>query len=257
MINRFTLIIYSSLCRDDANDECLKRNASLVSIHSENELLLLRSFVRIISKSKYFWIGLRKNHFEEFSWRDGSRMDFVKWELNQPEHKTGHDCVVVNTNMKWGTERCNNGFSFICGVEKIVPHLNEPQQHKKISVAAIVITVMGLLLLSVIVTAVFIYWYFSKKPINMKNIEVTRIYSQNIRYTNDPHDERHHFINDEYQTGEYSEYSEYSENYTPLYHDTSIEPSIPQYTEILSDTRNEVYMPMNKKIPSKMYSNLD
>lgn len=90
-----------------------------MSFHSNHESLLLRFFILDKSSSKYFWIGLRKNDNGEYKWVDGSNLNFSKWEINQPEIHAGKSCVVMNLNMNWGTDKCSEGFSFICQIEKM------------------------------------------------------------------------------------------------------------------------------------------
>lgn len=58
-------------------ENCLKMNATLVSIHSLDE----NDFVAALSKPYYSWIGLsRSSDDSKWKYEDGTPLDFTHWD---------------------------------------------------------------------------------------------------------------------------------------------------------------------------------
>ena len=90
--------------------------SQLASIHS----LLENAFIMGSYDYADSWIGLNDIEQEgQFTWSDGSDVDFTNWARQQPDNKFGQDCVHVpdldNPNAaEWDDENCDNERFFIC-----------------------------------------------------------------------------------------------------------------------------------------------
>ncbi|XP_053485689.1 lactose-binding lectin l-2-like isoform X1 [Ictalurus furcatus] len=101
-----------------AEKHCLKFNANLMSVHSQNDYLMAKALIRAFDPVEPpTWLGLsdcqKKN---EWFWSDGTKVTFTKWNQNEPNFRNGECCVHMN----WGTQRdwndipCDQSFPFLC-----------------------------------------------------------------------------------------------------------------------------------------------
>ena len=108
----------------EADSDCIKRNGTLLSIHSkwENayiERILHATFVD--AGEKDFWIGLsRANKDSGFVWSDNSQLDFKWWFHNIIFGK----CVSISgrfPQFKWFAGDCASNQRYICTVSGMCP----------------------------------------------------------------------------------------------------------------------------------------
>ncbi|XP_077993990.1 macrophage mannose receptor 1-like [Glandiceps talaboti] len=103
----------------DANDFCMLHGGYLVSINSQNEQLLVHSFLtsRDIWAS---WIGLRELDFGEgpdYRWIDDSSIPvYTNWSPNEPNDAHQEEqCVEMREyNAMWNDNNCGDKLSFVC-----------------------------------------------------------------------------------------------------------------------------------------------
>ena len=86
----------------EANDSCIKLDANLASIHSEEE----NNFIISIMNYYYNWIGLHWDD-NEFKYTDRSEYDYSNWGAGEPSQNGA--CVYMDhhTSDKWYVITCN------------------------------------------------------------------------------------------------------------------------------------------------------
>ncbi|KAG8014277.1 Macrophage mannose receptor 1, partial [Nibea albiflora] len=99
---------------EDARQYCKQRHGDLVTISSEAESVFLW---KLISRSySDYWIGLTVDLDGTSSWMDGSQVEFLRWEENQPKFKNyDENCVVMRgITGFWHDYTCGKEFQYIC-----------------------------------------------------------------------------------------------------------------------------------------------
>ncbi|XP_071838886.1 uncharacterized protein [Apostichopus japonicus] len=115
------------------------QHTDLVSLHSKEENDFIGHFV---DQGIYsIWLGLESDNGEGFAWSDGSAVDYLHWNENEP---TGSDpeggseeCVEMYTSGghfgKWNDRSCLSPTSFVCKFTSpnfIEPTASEPEEPK-------------------------------------------------------------------------------------------------------------------------------
>ncbi|XP_049890236.1 lactose-binding lectin l-2-like [Epinephelus moara] len=108
----------------DAELHCVRQGANLASIHSLDEHNFVRFLISNFDHAKgWTWIGLTDIHREgRWTWSDGSRVNFVLWDVRQPDNAGGREhCGHVNfgSNRRWNDHQCHNAFASVCVFRKI------------------------------------------------------------------------------------------------------------------------------------------
>ncbi|XP_033980589.1 lactose-binding lectin l-2-like [Trematomus bernacchii] len=109
--------ISTHLAWADAELHCVSLGANLVSIHSKEEHLFVRSVIKNFDPAEgWTWIGLNDIHKEgRFMWSDGCAAKFFYWNSGEPNGEN-EDCV--NTNLgpakKWNDGPCSNTYPSVC-----------------------------------------------------------------------------------------------------------------------------------------------
>ncbi|XP_023932374.1 macrophage mannose receptor 1 [Lingula anatina] len=97
----------------DAKIYCIQNGGDLISIHSvdENNFLISQAY-----DSRQFWIGLNVLDFESYKWSDGSVLDFLAWDVNQPTNLYGGQRCATFSKLtgNWGNENCGEYKNYIC-----------------------------------------------------------------------------------------------------------------------------------------------
>jgi hypothetical protein len=97
-------------------------NATLVSIHSDEEQSFLTNLAFTINKANnYVWIGARRISNNTFVWEDKSPFNYTNWAKTQPNNLGGkHYCasLLKSTNLvelgNWYDDSCADKYNFIC-----------------------------------------------------------------------------------------------------------------------------------------------
>jgi hypothetical protein len=97
-------------------------NATLVSIHSDEEQLFLTNLAFTINKANnHVWIGARRKSNNTFVWQDMSPFNYTNWAKTQPNNLEGkHYCasLLQSNNLaelgKWYDDPCGDKYNFIC-----------------------------------------------------------------------------------------------------------------------------------------------
>ncbi|XP_076033567.1 macrophage mannose receptor 1-like isoform X2 [Oratosquilla oratoria] len=111
------LVVNEQMSWSDANWHCMEEYSNLVSIHSDHERdLLLKS---ISDLKEPIWIGLTQRG-EDFGWTDGTAMDFVDWDVGEPNNQ-GEKCAEMYIQRgTWNDATCTTVKPFVCKTPKIV-----------------------------------------------------------------------------------------------------------------------------------------
>ena len=94
----------------DAQNDCLKRNGSLVSIHSKWENSYIKT---IIGTNDDRWFGLRRsNNGSYFTYADNTTYGFNYWRKRPGKS----NCVrlIGDAKFKWETTHCEDRHKDIC-----------------------------------------------------------------------------------------------------------------------------------------------
>uniref|UniRef100_UPI0037E8EC41 macrophage mannose receptor 1 n=1 Tax=Semicossyphus pulcher TaxID=241346 RepID=UPI0037E8EC41 len=105
--------------------ECLKRDATLVSIEDPQEAMFIDRNLKVLQDgSKSFWIGLYKTHEREWRWFDNSVVDYTNWKPGMPK---SDPCVEINSESgQWATSSCYRSRPCICKRAKVIPPTEKP-----------------------------------------------------------------------------------------------------------------------------------
>ncbi len=92
----------------------------MISIHSAEENEFIRNYVaeQPFSLTRV-WIGLKRNIYgsREFVWADKSRVDYVNWNLGEPNNDGGSEPYVemwIYRNGVWN-DLIQDNLAFVCG----------------------------------------------------------------------------------------------------------------------------------------------
>jgi len=110
---------------------CQRDGAQSVSIHSEAENDAVFEFtLDYINSTDLIWLGMRRNNATgEYSWIDGSPLDYTKWDDNEPDPDVG-SCVSMTLGAfgafkVWGAVPCTGlPQPFICKKPALNPTIN-------------------------------------------------------------------------------------------------------------------------------------
>ncbi|XP_033980590.1 lactose-binding lectin l-2-like [Trematomus bernacchii] len=114
---RSYLYVSTHLTWADAELHCVSLGANLVSIHSKEEHLLVRSLIKNFDPAEgYTWIGLNDIYKEgRCMWSDGCAAKFFYWHSGQPDNNRGNeDCGHTNFHQKWNDRPCSATSPSVC-----------------------------------------------------------------------------------------------------------------------------------------------
>lgn len=113
----------------NAQENCTKYNAHLVTVSSESEnSFLIREIITKRQKSRHFWIGLQRAPFDVslWVWVDGSLLKYSGWYSGQPDYYRQEEYCgemyvlqVRSGVVGWNDQNCSRVSSFICEKGKI------------------------------------------------------------------------------------------------------------------------------------------
>ncbi|XP_035216998.1 macrophage mannose receptor 1-like isoform X2 [Stegodyphus dumicola] len=162
----------------------LRQGSLLASMHSVEDVEAIRKILK--PGTKPFFIGLRRTSLGGFEWSDKSPVDFVNWDLDEPEN--GQDeCVEMSpVTMKWRVVDCHAQRHFLCASKKVDEIEVIPENARftadsenKISSAALTgILVCAALAIIAIVAAVIYY-----KPLRKRTNEI-QMRGQSVSFEN-------------------------------------------------------------------------
>ncbi|XP_072048564.1 uncharacterized protein [Amphiura filiformis] len=118
---------------NNAKDTCMELDATLSSIHSNEEQRFHSSWL-LDTGAKKAWIGLNDQDSEgNFVNADNTTNDFSFWDQKQPRQKTAdHDCVhmkVDGDDGKWRVASCAERYFFFCKKAQQVMIPEKQQEH--------------------------------------------------------------------------------------------------------------------------------
>ncbi|XP_054706986.1 macrophage mannose receptor 1-like [Uloborus diversus] len=174
-----------------ASFKCLQRGGNLVSIHSKEELDVLKQFVRYI-KFESLMIGLHRDAADgnKFSWSDRSPVDFTNWDEGEPNSDMEHCSVAYTTSMKFHNHLCEEPRGYICAVRKTLPHAAATDDSLSkctncISTSTFAGVVVCILFIEGLLGVIWLYYFKPRRKEERKrksSTEVTRQRTNSERY---------------------------------------------------------------------------
>ncbi|RWS24763.1 hypothetical protein B4U80_13853 [Leptotrombidium deliense] len=81
----------------------------MVTIESELETQFVKTILG--NKSKFFFLGARRNKFNnlQYKWNDGRIINFTNWDVEEPnnaDYSHAH-CVMINERALWHDYGCD------------------------------------------------------------------------------------------------------------------------------------------------------
>ncbi|XP_069815227.1 macrophage mannose receptor 1-like [Dendropsophus ebraccatus] len=101
---------------EKAQEYCNHNFSRLVTINSEPERKFLWKYILTKRTEPAYYIGLRLGLDKEFKWIDGSPVDYVAWEINQPDfsHNDEFCAEILARTGAWKDINCGFLRAFIC-----------------------------------------------------------------------------------------------------------------------------------------------
>lgn len=101
----------------DANRICLQEISNLASIHSQQEMWLLKQRMEVYNEP--VWIGLVEVAGGGEGWSDGTSLNYINWQTGEP-NSGGEQCTeVVPHTGKWNDAECDAKRYYLCKTKKI------------------------------------------------------------------------------------------------------------------------------------------
>ncbi|XP_046378823.2 macrophage mannose receptor 1-like [Haliotis rufescens] len=95
---------------------CMAAGGDLASIHSPDDNGLFTSLIARTFRRQQYWIGLNNLDMSGYQWSDGSPVQFLDWQVRQPNDGLGEKrCVYLDNHFgTWYDQNCNDVMGFIC-----------------------------------------------------------------------------------------------------------------------------------------------
>ncbi|KAM5172758.1 uncharacterized protein ACMZJ9_005491 [Mantella aurantiaca] len=102
---------------NSAKKECEDRNAHLVVVNGNQEMIYLRAF----SEKKMWWLGLTERE-DTWEWVDGTSYEMTPqfWQAGQPDDyanrglRGGEDCAQLRDADGWNDAHCSSKHLYVC-----------------------------------------------------------------------------------------------------------------------------------------------
>ncbi|KAM7411148.1 hypothetical protein PAMA_021230 [Pampus argenteus] len=101
----------------DAEHTCISVGGNLASIHNADEnVFLARLIERVSGRRLHTWVGGYDAVKEgTWQWSDGSRFDYVRWAIREPNNLGVENCVEMNFGGNyWNDLKCYYPRPFVC-----------------------------------------------------------------------------------------------------------------------------------------------
>ncbi|XP_054707983.1 macrophage mannose receptor 1-like [Uloborus diversus] len=106
----------------EASFLCLQRGGTLASLHSPEELDVLRSFVQFTKNELHIGLYQQVKGGREFIWSDQTPFDFQQnWDAGEPNRDIESCSVIYTSNMKFHNYMCDERRGYICATKKVLP----------------------------------------------------------------------------------------------------------------------------------------
>merc|ERR1712083_58030 len=101
-----------NLTWEAARNNCLDLGGDLASVGSS----AVQAKLYDLQSEVDFWLGANDLSSDTtFSWINGDSWVYDNWNTNQPNHKSGQDCVKMKKNIgRWDDVACTGEFMFAC-----------------------------------------------------------------------------------------------------------------------------------------------
>ena len=111
--NNKTLFYQKKFNMSAAEDYCVSNGGHLASIGSQEENVDL---LKAANGSFSIWLGGRRTTGKNgWEWLDGKEWTYQNWGFDEPNKKTGYDCMYINFLWKtWYAALCQDETDFIC-----------------------------------------------------------------------------------------------------------------------------------------------
>nr|XP_020447208.1 macrophage mannose receptor 1-like [Monopterus albus] len=147
----------------DASTSCSRHGGTLASIENPSEQDFITKNVQIFQESHTsFWIGLYKTHKGLWQWLDKTVMDYVNWDVDQPDINPYG--VIQVSNGKWNTGNRWRDRGYVCKTPKVLskapPTIISPT--KKPQTRGHIILPAVLVIAAIVIGTVIIIFLFKK-----------------------------------------------------------------------------------------------
>eukprot|EP00118_Oscarella_pearsei_P001474 m.7540 g.7540 ORF g.7540 m.7540 type:complete len:730 (+) comp18949_c0_seq1:36-2225(+) len=112
------LFVFAPMDWKSASKTCAGQGSTLISVRTKRTQDFISDYLYDHNSilSQFVWIGLsdlEKEH--DFKWKNGAKLSFTQWAINQPEYWKYHeDCVVLRNARYWYDVSCNENNGYIC-----------------------------------------------------------------------------------------------------------------------------------------------
>jgi hypothetical protein len=130
MLNNNTYILYSKEVNfSTADATCASLGGNLASAHSSLENQLLMDLCSNYAPSAACWLGLYDTQASNYTWVDGSAVDFTAWDSLDSAVSQGCGFITAgalspaNATNSWGSVLCDQGMPFWCKLDSTAASL--------------------------------------------------------------------------------------------------------------------------------------
>jgi hypothetical protein len=130
VLNNNTYLLYSQQVNFSTADAmCTSLGGSLASAHSQLENQLLMDLCSNYAPSVACWLGLRYTQGNNYSWVDGSELDFTAWSRSDSAVVQGCGFIKAgalspyNATHSWGSYLCGQNMPFLCKLDSTAASL--------------------------------------------------------------------------------------------------------------------------------------
>ncbi|KAM4736474.1 CD209 antigen-like protein A [Anableps anableps] len=108
---------------EQSQDSCIKENAKLVVINSQEEQEFINTKMEKYNDNKHgYWIGLKKDTKETWVWVDGRNITVAFWSTEEPGNKL--TCGLSNPHLNhlsnWAKVSCSMKNRWICETRALI-----------------------------------------------------------------------------------------------------------------------------------------
>ena len=101
----------------EARKICQLHYGDLASILSKLEENNVQKLISDFTGHRWFWLGLNDIKSEDtYVWSDGSERTYTNWDDNEPNGRTGENCMLTERSLAWYDAPCDWTEYFVCKI---------------------------------------------------------------------------------------------------------------------------------------------
>ncbi|XP_071789139.1 uncharacterized protein [Asterias amurensis] len=155
---RFVAADNSNMSYDAAKAACAKSSkAVLPDVHSFEQNLFISKYAQGLKGSATIWLGLVKDNQGDFKYDNNAKLDYAKWDTNQPSMDEGLRCVGMNKQTAtWTSLSCDVKTDFVCQMDAYGGPRPKPPAQTGLGVGAIIGIVVAVLVIILLIVIVYL-----------------------------------------------------------------------------------------------------